>query len=136
MTKSTSSKVPRKLPRDSASGKFEPSSPLNDAALLRHAVEIVRATDTLTPVLLAFMHGVGKDPAAMALMRTTLCGLVFVSESVKHQLYVDAKSSSADLPEIDLDRFVSSIQADWAKVFAEIDVSPRLQSVPTDTGPT
>lgn len=43
-----------KAKRDPSSGQFEPSSPLNDPALLDQAIRWVRAIDELRPALLAF----------------------------------------------------------------------------------
>ncbi len=129
MTKSTLAKARRKLSHSQITGKFEPTSPFSDPALLRYVTDSVQAMETLSPVFLAFAHGSGIDSPAGRLMLRGLGALLFLRESVIRTLDVDDKRTNGESAEGDIQRLVSNFQDQWCKVLQGL---PPLAAIPSD----
>lgn len=114
MSKASLPQVPAKRSRNAVSGKFDPRGPLNDKRLLVYVIEVIRACDTLTPVMLALSS---VEDERQQLLEAAILAMVLVRTSYEHQLY-PAESSPSD--EINPERLLATLRKNWEPLLKKL----------------
>jgi hypothetical protein len=115
-------KASRKLPRSPSSGQFEPSSPLNDAALLAYVDVVCAAVDTLLPTLSALAQV--EDASYRRGMLSAIRALVLL-RAVYSRAVVTGGPSIDLVSHADLEALVQSALADAADVICSATLPTR-----------